>query len=195
MALNPKNWTDKTAEAITKAKELAEESAHVQLTPIHLAVVLFSEEDGLARSIASKAGVEPQTVERCLRRVLVRMPIQDPAPPEVGAGQAFIKLIREATEIQKKQNDTHLAVDHLLLAFHSDKEVGAALNEAGLDKKKLEAAVREVRGGRRVEGKQAEETYEALMKYGQDLVAAAEAGKLDPVIGIFPSQTLVCMFT
>ncbi len=183
MALNPKYWTEKTAEAVSKAKELAEEHSHVQLAPIHLAVVLFAEEDGLARSIASKAGASPEKVEAALRKVLSRQATQSPAPPEVGAGQAFVRMMREATEIQKKQNDSHLAVDHVLLALHTDPDVAGALNESGLDKKKLEMAVREVRGGRRVDSKNAEETYEALMKYGHDLVTSAEQGKLDPVIG------------
>lgn len=183
MALNPKYWTEKTAEAVSKAKELAEEHSHVQLAPIHLAVVLFAEEDGLARSIANKAGASPEKVEAALRKVLSRQATQSPAPPEVGAGQAFVRMMREATEIQKKQNDSHLAVDHILLALHTDSDVAGALNECGLDKKKLEMAVREVRGGRRVDSKNAEETYEALMKYGHDLVTSAEQGKLDPVIG------------
>ena len=191
MALNPKYWTEKTAEAVSKAKELAEEHSHVQLAPIHLAVVLFAEEDGLARSIANKAGASPEKVEAALRKVLSRQATQSPAPPEVGAGQAFVRMMREATEIQKKQNDSHLAVDHVLLALHTDSDVAGALNESGLDKKKLEMAVREVRGGRRVDSKNAEETYEALMKYGHDLVTSAEQGKLDPVIGTSSHPTLL----
>lgn len=186
MALNPKYWTDKTAEAVTKAKELAEEYSHVQLAPVHLAVVLFGEEDGLARSICTKAGAQPEKVESALRRLLNKQATQNPAPPEVGAGQAFVRLMREATEIQKKQNDSHLAIDHVLLAFPTDSDIAAAFKEAGLDTKKLEFAVREVRGGRRVDSKSAEETYEALLRYGHDLVTSAEQGKLDPVIGTIP---------
>lgn len=181
--MNPKNWTEKTTQAISAARDLAEDNSHVQLAPIHLAVVLFSEADGLARNICNKAGCDPQVAERNLRRLLVRLPVQDPAPTDVGAGPAFVKLIRAATDIQKHQNDSHLAVDHLLLALPTDSDVDKALAEAGLDKKKLEVAVRELRGGRKVENKQAEETYEALSKYGHDLVADAESGRLDPVIG------------
>lgn len=183
MALNPKYWTEKTAEAVTKAKDLAEEHSHVQLSPVHLAVILFSEEDGLARTIAAKAGAQPERVEASLRRLLNKQASQSPAPPDVGAGQAFVRMMREATELQKKQNDSHLAIDHILLALPTDQDVKQAFKEADLDTKKLEIAVREVRGGRRVDSKNAEETYEALTRYGHDLVTSAEQGKLDPVIG------------
>jgi ATP-dependent Clp protease ATP-binding subunit ClpB len=183
MSLNPKNWTEKTGQAVSAARDLAEEHAHVQLMPIHLAVVLFSDAEGLARNVCNKAGCDPQVVERALRRQLVKLPVQEPAPPEVGAGQAFVTLIRNATEIQKQQNDSYLAIDHLLLALPSAPDVDPAFKESGLTKKKLEQAVRELRGGRRVENQQAEQTYEALTKYGHDLVADAEAGKIDPVIG------------
>jgi ATP-dependent Clp protease ATP-binding subunit ClpB len=115
--------------------------------------------------------------------LLVRQPKQDPAPTDVSFSSSLVKLLRTAQEKQRAQGDSHLAVDHILVVLHEDRDVATALNEAGLTKSKLEAAVKEVRGSRKVDSKSAEETYEALSKYGHDLVADAESGKLDPVIG------------
>lgn len=82
--------------------------------------------------------------------------------------------MRGAQDLQKKQGDSHTAVDHLLLAVAQDSEVKNAFSDAGLQYNKLEAAVASVRGGRKVESKSAEGTFEALTKYGRDLVADAE---------------------
>jgi ATP-dependent Clp protease ATP-binding subunit ClpB len=145
--------------------------------------VLWSDEAGLARSLCKKAGVDAQAVARGLQKLLVRQPVQDPPPPEVGLSNSLFKLLRAAQELQKSQGDSHLAIDHIISVLHQDKDVGAVLNENGLTKPKLEQAVKETRGGRKVDSKSAEDSYEALSKYGHDLVADAESGKLDPVIG------------
>ena len=81
------------------------------------------------------------------------------------------------------QKDTHIAMDHILSALCDNKPVASILTSAGLGCSELQAAITAMRGTRRTSGKQAEQTYEALEKYGYDLVKAAEDGKLDPVIG------------
>lgn len=228
MALNPETFTDKTTKILAEARDLCLEESHVQITPTHVANVLFSDQEvrpspipsflfkyifdlpfciqlrllfsfslvsppaaayvdsfvqGLAKNICSKAGVDPINVERSLKRILVKVPKQDPAPADVGLSAGLTKLLRAAQTKQRDQGDSHLAVDHILVVLHEDRDVAAALNEVGLTKSKLEAAVKDVRGSRKVDSKSAEETYEALSKYGHDLVADAESGKLDPVIG------------
>ncbi len=120
------NFTDKTNDIISAAQNLAIENSHVQLTPIHVAVALFTDADGLAKSICTKAGVDGQVVERNLRKLLVRLPAQEPAPTEVQPNPALIKVLRNAVEIQKKQGDNHTAVDHVLLALAQDPDVGKA---------------------------------------------------------------------
>lgn len=181
---DPKKWTDKTTEAVQAAQELAKENQHVQLTPVHLASVIFGESDSLGFRVLVKAEIEPQQFKRQLSRLLVRIPKQDPAPDEIGISKSLAQCLEKATDIQKQQGDTHLAVDHLILALIKDSEIARAMSEvAGMTASKIEAAVKEIRGSRKVESKSAEETYEALSKYGRDLVADAEAGKLDPVIG------------
>jgi len=183
MSLNPENFTEKTNEILSAAQELAREHSHVQLTALHIAVALYSDADGLAKSITSKCGADPQNVERALRKAMVRLPSQDPAPPEPSLSQSLLKILRDAQSLSKSQKDSHMAIDTILLAIQDDKDVGGIMKELGLPKSKLESAIKETRGGKRVESKSAEGTFEALEKFGHDLVKDAESGKLDPVIG------------
>ncbi|PRP76580.1 hypothetical protein PROFUN_15012, partial [Planoprotostelium fungivorum] len=177
------SFTRQTNEVLMAARDLALENSHPQLSPIHVALALLADEGGLAKSICNKASIDPQLIERGLKKLLVRLPAQDPPPSEVSGSGAFNKLLKNATEIQKKQEDAHLAVDHLLLALDEDRDVSSVFSSNGLNKAALEAAVKTMRGGRKVDSKSAESQYEALSKYGLDMVAAAESGKLDPVIG------------
>eukprot|EP01114_Cavostelium_apophysatum_P006780 TRINITY_DN1824_c0_g1_i1.p1 TRINITY_DN1824_c0_g1~~TRINITY_DN1824_c0_g1_i1.p1 ORF type:complete len:901 (-),score=333.30 TRINITY_DN1824_c0_g1_i1:124-2826(-) len=182
MTLNPENFTDKTNQILSAAQELAREHQHVQLTPIHVAVAIFSDEDGLGKSILSKCGVDVQTVDRALRKSMVRMASQDPAP-DPSPSQSLLKVLRDAQTLQKNMKDSHMSVDHLLVSLMDDPTVSGIMKELGIPKSKLEQAVKETRGNRKVESKGAEGTYEALLKFGTDLVEQAEKGKLDPVIG------------
>ena len=93
------------------------------------------------------------------------------------------KVIQRAISASKANGDSLVALDHLLIAIYDDKTVKETLEGAGLTKKLAITATEEIRGGRKVTSTSAEETYEALERYGQDLVKAAEEGKLDPVIG------------
>lgn len=193
MSINPDNFTDKTNEIIKSAHDLALDSSHIQMTPVHLALALLADEEGLATQLFKKAGADINAADRALRKMLVRygssrinknwiliacrLPIQDPAPTEVGMSSQFAQLLRNAIQLQKKQGDSHLAVDHLLLAVAEDKDIMNALGDSGLSKSQLVDTIKQLRGGRKVEGKGAEGQYDALNKYGHDLVADAEAGK------------------
>lgn len=181
--MNPEHFTEKTTELISKAREFALDSAHVQMTPLHVALTLISDNEGLASQIFKKAGADINLAERALRKLFVRIPVQEPAPTDVSISQSFLHVLRNAQQLQKKQGDSHLAVDHILLALAEEKDIMSALGDAGLSKAQLVDTIKQVRGSRKVEGKGAEESYDALNKYGHDLVADAEAGKLDPVIG------------
>jgi ATP-dependent Clp protease ATP-binding subunit ClpB len=197
MVLHPETFTDKTNELLEAARVLAQDRAHVQRLPLHVAVALFSEPKGLGAQVLAKAATAaaarggggsggsdaPRLVVRALEQQLARLPAQNPPPDDVYDASSLVGLLNAAQGIQRRQSDTHLAVDHVLLALTDVKEVTDALAQAGLTKAAVEEAVRSVRGGRKVEGKSAEGNYEALKKYGVDLVEAAAAGKLDPVIG------------
>jgi len=183
MALNPQNFTDKVNEVLSTAKDIACEEQHIQLEPIHVAVALFKDEAGLANRVAQKAGVDPSEIQRGLRKVLIKLPKQDPAPLDVGASNSLLKVLREAQTIQKKAKESHLAVDHMLLGILTDKSIATALAERGLSADVLTNTLNSIKGSKTADSKSAEDLYDALNKYGVNLVTRASEGKLDPVIG------------
>ena len=99
-------------------------------------------------------------------------------------GTRLQRLMREANKATEMLGDDYISVEHLLLALLLDKgEAGKILAEAGFDAGEVEKTVRELRGGQKVASENPEATMDALEKYGRDLTAEAEEGKLDPVIG------------
>ncbi|KAL2919055.1 hypothetical protein HK105_201325 [Polyrhizophydium stewartii] len=181
--LSSENFTDKCAGVLNRASELAAEFAHVQVAPVHIAVAMLDDEDSLLRSVLQKTGADPDACERRLRSLLVRQPSQNPPPPQASFNGAALGVLRAADDIRKRQKDSHLSVDHVILALADNKEIMAALAEAGASKKAIDAAVAQVRGSRHIDSRSADSTFEALSKYAVDLVAMAEQGKLDPCIG------------
>ncbi|KAL1927179.1 hypothetical protein VTP01DRAFT_5142 [Rhizomucor pusillus] len=178
-------FTEKVEKCLGIAQSLAREFGHIQLMPTHVACALFDETDGqsLFKSIISKAGAEPATVERAYKKQMVNLPTQDPPPTEISIGSATGKLLRNAQSHMKQQKDSFISLDHLILALADDDQSFQPMKDAGITKKALETAVSQVRGNRRVDSKNAEEVYEALSKYAIDLTQMAQSGKLDPVIG------------
>eukprot|EP01132_Coremiostelium_polycephalum_P001543 gene1543-1942_t len=183
MSLDPENFTDKTNSILLKAQEFAREKNSTQLTPIHLAIQLFEDEDSLAKSIYEKAGGDLNKIESGFKRIVARLPSQNPPPNDITPNSAFLQVLRSAARYQKNNGDSHLALDHLILGLLDDSQILSVLGDAGANKEQVIAAVKEVRGNKKITSKSAESTYEALSKYGHDLVAEAQTGKLDPVIG------------
>lgn len=112
-----------------------------------------------------------------------KLPRQDPAPTSVSPDTALIKLLRAAQSRQKKEKDSHLAVDHVLVELVKHSDLVGIFRTNGLDLAALQKAIKETRKGHAVTSKNAEQTYDSLSKYAHDLVKDAEEGKLDPVIG------------
>lgn len=130
--MNPEIFTDKTTSTINKAHELSREFNHVQLHPSHLVCALFDDEDGLVRSIVTKAGGDPAIAERRLKSLMVKQPSQDPGPDQLSMHPGTLKALRAADDIRKKQKDSHLSVDHLILGLLEVPEVIKAFEESGM---------------------------------------------------------------
>ncbi|XP_072966532.1 chaperone protein ClpB1 [Typha angustifolia] len=188
--MNPDKFTHKTNEAIVAAHELALNAGHAQITPLHLASALASDQSGLLRQAISTASsnsgdsaAAADSFERVVSSALKKLPSQSPPPDDVPASTALIKVIRRAQSSQKSRGDSHLAVDQLLLGLLDDPQIADALKEAGVSVARVRSAVEKLRGkeGRRVESASGDTNFQALKTYGRDLVEVA--GKLDPVIG------------
>ncbi|KAG7397547.1 hypothetical protein PHYBOEH_000550 [Phytophthora boehmeriae] len=181
--MNPQEFTDKTNEYLTAARDLAEEHGHAQLTPLHVAYALFNDPNGTAKRIADKVHGNAAGFLQDAMLQIKKLPAQTPAPESISVDSAMVKVLKYAHKMRKDMKDTHLAVDHLVMALYTNSQVAGLFKANQMDENQVKDAVQQIRGGRPVTNANAEETYDALNKYGQDLIALAEAGKIDPVIG------------
>jgi ATP-dependent Clp protease ATP-binding subunit ClpB len=180
--------TEKAQDVIRGAQALAQRRGHAQIDVEHLAAALLSQDGGVAPRIVEKAGGKPASLVQRLEQALDRLPrVSGPGAP---AGQVYIaprvnEILTGAETEAQRMKDEYVSVEHLLLALADLKDgtVAEAFRAAGLTREKLLEAAAAVRGGQRVTSQNPEGTYEALEKYGRDLTALAQQGKLDPVIG------------
>ncbi|KAI0732411.1 P-loop containing nucleoside triphosphate hydrolase protein [Fomitopsis betulina] len=192
------DFTDKTQETLAAAIQQAKDYANAQVHPAHIAFALLNEGAGeststdlgqahgpssLFKSVIEKAGGDSNLVKRGLQKIIVRLPTQSPPPDEITLSGPAHKVLREAESLRKTMHDSYIAQDHLLAAVIKDSSIQPILKEAGLTEAALKTAIDQLRGNRRVDSKNAEQGFDALGKYAQDLTALAEEGKLDPVIG------------
>jgi ATP-dependent Clp protease ATP-binding subunit ClpB len=186
--MDPNRLTEKAQEVIRQAQSLAQRLGHPQIDAEHLAVALLAQDGGVARRVVEKAGGNPSAMAQRLQQALDRLPrVSGPGAP---AGQVYVaprvnEVLNAAETEAQRMKDEYVSAEHLLLALADLKDgvVAEALRGAGLTKEKLLEATAAVRGGQRVTSQTPEGTYEALEKYGRDLTALAQQGKLDPVIG------------
>ena len=182
--MRPDRFTIKSQEAIESAQRLAEGKRNPQVVPTHMLVALLDQEAGIVAPVLHKLGVDSSAVrERALRDVSELPTLEDGATPTPAS--EFMAVLRKAEEEARDLTDEYVSVEHLLLALASvPGQAGAeALKSFGADHDGIVSALKEVRGSHRVTDQNPEDKYQALEKYGRDLTQAAEAGKLDPVIG------------
>jgi ATP-dependent Clp protease ATP-binding subunit ClpB len=182
-------FTMATATAIQAAADLASQSGHGVLAPGHVAVALFSDEKGLGVRLCQRVGASVVGLRSQLEAgLLTKIPSQSPAPSpdEIRPNRALHAVLQAAQKMQKESKDTHLAVDHLLLALFTDKDVTRILNNAQLDIKRVTEILDGFRAGKKVQSATAEESFDALERYGTNVTKMALEGKLDPVIGRDP---------
>lgn len=183
MSFDESKLTTAAQNTMSKAHSLATQASNIQFEPLHVLCAIFESEDGLARSLCSKAGVSIGEVLRSIRLGMRKLSSQQPAPSQLPASNRMIKMLNAAAKLRESQGDSHITVDHLLLALYEDSDAASCLINVGLTRQRVEDIVRGVRGGRKVTSAQAESTYESLSRFGIDLCKLAEEGKLDPVIG------------
>lgn len=184
--------TDATNKVLSECLTIARDHGHAIAEPIHLAAALFSNDDGIGSRVVAKTDaaasgatslVDARQLRQAVQRVILKKPTQSPPPHESSIGSGLQKVIQRAVSASKANGDSLVALDHLLIALYDDKSTKDTLESVGLTKKLATKATEDIRGGRKVTSTSAEETYEALEKYGIDLVKSADEGKLDPVIG------------
>ncbi|MFX1672480.1 ATP-dependent chaperone ClpB [Paraburkholderia sp. A2WS-5] len=176
--------TTKFQEALSDAQSLAVGHDNQYIEPVHLLAALVAQQDGSARSLMSRAGVQVQALQNALNDAINRLPQVQGTDGNVQVGRELTGLLNQADKEAQKLNDTYIASEMFLLAVAEDKgDAGQIARKNGLTRKALEAAIVAVRGGAQVHSQDAESQREALKKYTVDLTERARAGKLDPVIG------------
>ncbi len=181
--------TQKTQEAIQSAQSLAVRNGHVEVDGEHLLLALLEQEGGLVTRLVQRLDIDPGAVIDAVRSELQRLPSVSGAGVESGkiyVTQRFNQLLVKAETEAKRLKDDFISVEHLLLVMTdegSKTAVGRVLQQFNLSRDRLLQTLTAVRGHQRVTSADPEGTYEALEKYGRDLVKEVQKGKLDPVIG------------
>lgn len=178
-------FTTRAREAIEAAQLAATTAGNTTVEPIHLLVALLLQEEGTAANLVAKAGVDVTGVVHAASAARDALPRASGATVQQPAGSAALtRVLASALDLAASMKDDYVATEHLLIALATvDSSARQVLADAGLSADALRDALTAVRGNRRVTSQDAESTYEALEKYSVDLTAAAEEGKLDPVIG------------
>ena len=176
--------TTKLQEALADAQSLAVGNDNQYIEAVHLLTALLNQDDGSARSLLQRAGVNVGGLTNALKAALERQPKVIGAGGNIQVGRDLMALLNLADREAQKRGDQFLSSEMVLLALTEDKsDAGRLARENGLARKSLESAISAVRGGESVDSPEAEGQREALKKYTLDLTERARAGKLDPVIG------------
>lgn len=182
-------FTAKSQEAIHDAENQAISRGHQEVDVEHLLWALLTQSEGLIPGLFGRAGVEPGQVIRELEDSLAKRPRVSGGASEAGkvyVTQRLNQLLSRAEKEASQLKDDYISVEHLVLAMFDEGSAGAAariMKQVGLSRDKFLTALTSVRGNQRVTSPTPEVTYEALERYGRDLVALVRSGKLDPVIG------------
>ena len=180
--------TQKSREAVQDAQALTIEYGNMQIEQAHLLYALLAQEDGLIPQLLTKMDVQSEAIKNEVQGVLSRLSkVTGPGrePDKVYISQDVDRALNEAEKQAARMTDEYVSVEHLMLGLleTADSNLKKIFQNHGIEKNKFLEALKAVRGNTRVTSDTPEDTYDALSKYGTDLVAAARAHKLDPVIG------------
>ena len=186
--MNMNQFTQKSLEAVQAAQTLATEYGNQQIEQVHLLCALVEQEGGFVPQLLTHMGVTVESLDAALRHEVEKLPKVSGSGRR--ADQVYIssgvdQAMNAALEVATSMKDEYVSVEHLLLALmdKADSTIKPTLTTYRLEREKVMQALAALRGNQRVTSDNPEETYEALKKYGTDLVERARQNKLDPVIG------------
>lgn len=186
--MNTQKFTKKLMDSVNQAQNIAIRHQHMNIEQAHLLYSLMMQESGLIPQLTLKMGVNNTEVIRQLKQIISVI------PKVTGSGRdantVYItteveRVLNHAESIAKHMNDDFISVEHVILSFFdaANDKIKNIFRNCAIDKNDFLKALHEVRGSQRVTSDTPEDTYDALNKYGQDLVELAKRSKLDPVIG------------
>jgi ATP-dependent Clp protease ATP-binding subunit ClpB len=187
--MDPGHLTQKSQEALHDAQTKALRFGHTEADAEHLLLALLDQSEGIVPRLLSQAGGDPDRLRGALEAELGRRPrVSGPGanPGQVNVTQRLARLLDSAEQEAGRLKDEYVSVEHLVLAMLAEGQAtvaGRLLREQGVTRESFLEALTRIRGNQRVTSAMPEVAYEALAKYGTDLVADAASGRLDPVIG------------
>jgi ATP-dependent Clp protease ATP-binding subunit ClpB len=187
--MDPNRLTQKSQEALHDAQTKALRFGHTEVDGEHLLLALLDQAEGIAPRLLAQAGADPDRLRTALENELARRPrVSGPGvnPGEIHVTQRLARLLDAAEQEAGRLKDDYVSVEHLLMALLAEgpgTAAGRLLQQEGVTRDGFLQALTTIRGNQRVTSGMPESAYEALAKYGRDLVADAARGALDPVIG------------
>ncbi len=176
-------FTIRGQEAVQEAITLAEKGQNQQVEPEHVLAAMLAQAEGVVKPILGKIGANAHAILTDVEAAIGKF-------PKVSGGQQYFSsrtntIFQDAQKEAEKMQDEYLSTEHLLIAIAAEKEgdAGRILRSNGITRDDLEKVITDMRGGSRITDQNAEENFQSLEKYAQDLTERARKGKLDPVIG------------
>ncbi|WP_372714505.1 ATP-dependent chaperone ClpB [Ilyobacter sp.] len=174
-------YTEKSVLAINDAHNYALKYKHTNIKPEHLALALLTQNDGLIPRLIEKMGLNLSSLVKEVENELNKYPkVEVASQGNLSFEGTTNRIVMEAEDIMKKMGDSYISVEHLFKALMKNLPL---LKRIGVDPKEFEKVLSEARGSQKVDSPNPEGKFEALSKYGKDLVDLAKKGKLDPIIG------------
>jgi len=182
--MNMEKFTERARGFIQAAQTIAMRENHQRLVPEHLLKALMDDEEGFATNLISNAGGDPKLVLSAVDAAVAKNAKVTGDAGQIYLDRSIAEVLDEAEKLAKKAGDSFVPVERILTALTIVKSKAKdALEAGGVDAKKLNAAINDIRKGRTADSASAEEGYDALNKYARDLTEAAREGKIDPIIG------------
>ncbi|MGM7636199.1 ATP-dependent chaperone ClpB [Bacillus sp. Hm123] len=185
--MDTERMTHSLQQGLADAQTLAKEREHTEIDLCHLLLALVNKPDSLLIRIMERAGSSAANWKAFLEEQLAKKPVISGAEVQYGAylSASVQTLMQTADQVKEAWGDEYLSVEHITLALAdtTDYEMKQFFTREALMKEKIEKAIHEIRGNQKVTSQHPEASYEALSKYGRDLVEEVRSGKLDPVIG------------
>lgn len=184
--MNVNKFTQKSLEAISSAQSIAAENQNQQIEAVHLLWAILNQENGVGYELFIKMGIDAAALKDTVLRKINEMPkvyVGGREQGKVYVSAEVDKALSDAEKTAERMKDEYVSVEHIIISLFDCKDTSEIFKTFGVEKNKLLKALSEIRGNTRVTTDSPESTYDALKKYGSDLVELARQNKLDPVIG------------
>ena len=183
--MNIEKYTQNAQQAIMDCQNIAISEGHQMLDGEHLHLALMMQKDGLIPKLIKFMNIDPTSIIVDLEEEMEKLPKVSGAADNMYSSRRLSQILMRAEKIADEFKDEYVSVEHLYLALLEERGTPSAkiFSKFGIDKNKFLDALSKVRGNQRVTSQNPEDNYDALNKYGRDLVEMAREGKLDPVIG------------